>query len=763
MCKKRLYIAIIILQVIAMIFTVGNYFWKSDNLYSQKFSMDEITIYGGELDETGVLHINPENAHEGVVASVAFPKLEKSRYKLHLLYNASANNSYIYAQSLDLAEVMFEAANAYMLPENTSTELSFLIRADSKETTINIYYSGEGELEISGLDVEQTNHVYKQDIFKAFVFCLIGFIIMYLYQATSKQRKIVLGLIFVTLVSSNLVFINYLIEGHDLGFHLNRIESMFIDMQNGIFPVKIQSAWLNGYGYPVGVFYGDLLLYIAVFMRFMGFSIQASYHIFVIVVNLLTTFISYYCFKRLFNNSNMGLAGATIYVLSLYRLENLYSRAAVGEYCAMIFFPMILVGMYEILKNKKEKKYIPPTLLLAFGLSGVIHSHILSCVIVAGFILLTCVIFIKRVLKPDVFFRLVSVVAITVLLSLDFIVPFLDYYTLDFKVNSAEWGVIYIQNMGSHLIQIFSMLVNAQDIMYSPSFGIAAEITIGVGVVPLLGTLIFVYLLLTGGKRQFVNTDYTLAVYAFILFVISVFASTCYFPWDQLSHMNGLFERVIGIIQFPWRFLTMATLFSTVFICVALKEITECLSEGLRYIPTVLVMISVALTVGVYCNSLMLDKEYGNPLYIYEASELNFMQIYSAEYLPEGTDSTLLESNNIVTTDNVEYSNYMKNHLNISCYVSSIDENGYIEFPLLYYKGYVVSSDVSDENLTVVAGENNVVRVELPKDYSGNINVRFEEPIYWRVGEVIALISGCIVWIYLLINVWHYRLKGEVK
>lgn len=758
MNKRRLYIAIIILQVIVMGITIGNYFGKSDSLYVDQFSMNQMTIFGGDLDEEGVLHVNPENAQEGVIATLSFTELERSRFKSHLTYNTTANNCYVYAKSEDLAEVMFEAVNAYLLPENTSTELSFLLKANSNETTINIYYSGEGELEIYGLDIEQMNHVYKQDIFKALVFCLIGFLIMYLYQASAKQRKIVFGLILIALVSSNLVFVNYLIGGHDLGFHLNRIESMFIDIQSGTFPVKIQSAWLNGYGYPVGVFYGDLLLYIAVFMRFMGFSIQTSYHIWVIVVNLITTFISYYSFKRLFNSSNMGLAGAAIYVLSLYRLENLYSRAAVGEYCAMIFFPMILVGMYEILKDKREKKYLPVTLLLAFGLSGVIHSHILSCVIVVGFILLSCVIFIKRVLKPKVFFRLVSVVMITLLLSLDFIVPFLDYYTLDFKVNSVEWGIAYIQNMGSHLIQIFSMLVNPQGTGYSPSYGITAEMTVGIGVVPLIGFLLFVYLLINGGEKKFQYSDFGLAIYSFGMFIVSVLISTCYFPWDQIAHINDFLGSVIGIIQFPWRFLTMAVLFSTVLICIVLKEFKEGFSESLKYMPTILVGVFLMVTVSIYSNSYMLDEEFGNPDFIYEASELNFEQIYSGEYLPAETDEMLLTKDNVVATENVKYANYEKNNLHAKCYVSTDDgEAGYIEFPLLYYKGYTVVSDVNGADLSVQAGDNNVVRVILPKDFSGNIDVFFEEPIYWKVAELVTLGSMGISLIWIFVNIWRYR------
>lgn len=41
------------------------------------------------------------------------------------------------------------------------------------------------------------------------------------------------------------------------------------------------------------------------------------------------------------------------------------------------------------------------------------------------------------------------VVGLTLVLSLDFIVPFIDYYTQDFKVNSASWETIYIFRLGA--------------------------------------------------------------------------------------------------------------------------------------------------------------------------------------------------------------------------------------------------------------------------------------------------------------------------
>ena len=44
--------------------------------------------------------------------------------------------------------------------------------------------------------------------------------------------------------------------GQDLGFHLMRIEGLAAELQNGVFPIKIESLWVEGYGYPVSGYYG---------------------------------------------------------------------------------------------------------------------------------------------------------------------------------------------------------------------------------------------------------------------------------------------------------------------------------------------------------------------------------------------------------------------------------------------------------------------------------------------------------------------------
>ena len=122
-------------------------------------------------------------------------------------------------------------------------------------------------------------------------------------------------------------------SGHDLGFHLLRIEAIADGIHFGEWsiPVRLSSLWIEGYGYPTSIFYGDLLLYIPAFTRLMGFSITEAYKIYVFLINAGTTVISYICFYKVFRNKNIAVLTSLAYVTATYRMVSVYVRAAVGD------------------------------------------------------------------------------------------------------------------------------------------------------------------------------------------------------------------------------------------------------------------------------------------------------------------------------------------------------------------------------------------------------------------------------------------------
>jgi len=77
---------------------------------------------------------------------------------------------------------------------------------------------------------------------------------------------------------------------------------------------------------------------------------------------------------------------------------------------------------------------------------------------------------------------------------------------------------------------------------------------------------------------------------------------------------------------------------------------------------------------------------------------------------------------------------------------------------MINYKGYRAQDMDSGEVFEVTAGNNQDVRVLLPSGYQGRLHVWFQSMWYWRVAEVISLVT-----IILLGLGWFRRYNKIVK
>lgn len=92
--------------------------------------------------------------------------------------------------------------------------------------------------------------------------------------------------VLLTIFSTSPFFQDGLIKGHDLSFHLTRIESLKDSFLQGVFFPKINTLFLNGYGYAVDLFYPNLFLYIAAI-----FSLVFSLMFFIVIILFLSIFL----------------------------------------------------------------------------------------------------------------------------------------------------------------------------------------------------------------------------------------------------------------------------------------------------------------------------------------------------------------------------------------------------------------------------------------------------------------------------------------
>ncbi len=646
------------------------------------------------------------------------------------------------------------------------TSYLFWLKGSVSDLQVKVTAGEEGSLDVSGGRLVRTNHLERQRLLCVLLFFLILDVLLYLFSGWNRveiKKKREAGMTAVLLGGIILgvslpLFTDYLLTGADMTFHLLRIEGVKDALASGQFPVRIQPNWLQGHGYAVGIFYCDLFLYLPAFLRIMGFTVQTAYQCYKLSVNIATCLISWYSFRKMFRSNKIGVLGSFLYTFYITRLVFLYAVDGVGQYTAMTFLPLVVYGFYRILtedQNKPEEKYgyIP----LALGISGVLCSHVLSCELLLFFILLLCVVCIKRICRREVFLQLCRAAAVTILLNLWYLVPFLEYMLgTDLAVTKGGAAYKQIQTWGMYIPQLFEPFPSGGlDGARQAQSGMMGETGYGIGLGLGLGLLLIVFLLTVvkrvpekmpgGEERQGIFGKAGKTVLGFGL--LSMWMGTIYFPWDRLAKWGGVLRQLIATLQFPYRMLTFSGVFLVAACCFAVCDLNGMKAAG-RLRPVL--FYGIVFTIGIghlltaaYFNNTAFAKS-GGFFRLYDETAMGNSYISGGEYILLGTDTGKLTYKGPVCSEKIALNSYEKE----GCYVRIDCDCGadgqYIELPLLYYKGYR-AKESGGETLQVVCGENNVVRVLVPSGFQGIIEVDFVGFWYWRAAELISFVTLCLI------------------
>lgn len=214
----------------------------------------------------------------------------------------------------------------------------------------------------------------------------------------SIKISIPLCLAFFVCLSTIFLLNREITYGHDYGYFIFRLEGISQGLAHGEFPVRIQTSQINGYGYPVGIMFGDLLYYPAAIPHCFGLSLENAYRLILLTVNTVTVFFGYYAFSKLTGSKIYGLFGTSLYTLAYYRLSDITLRADIGEAFGMAFLPIALLGYFLVLHDNKNingeavKSVIPNWLLLGLSVSGIIISNVPLTVLCVFFLFLSYIV-----------------------------------------------------------------------------------------------------------------------------------------------------------------------------------------------------------------------------------------------------------------------------------------------------------------------------------------------------------------------------------
>lgn len=556
-----------------------------------------------------------------------------------------------------------------------------------------------------------------------FLFFLIDVLIfVFSSNKISQKTKLTLfSLLAISLFCSLIEFSDTISYTSDGRFHLNRILSLADALNGGYFPVRLHYLLLNGYGFANPIFYCDIFLYPSAILYNCGAALLFTYKLYVTVINTATAFITYFVLKKIYDNKS-ALLGTALYTLAAYRVICIARRGSVGEYTAMLFLPLVFYGMYRIytltdVNTGSWRDWLP----LCAGLSGIVMSHILSTEMTAIFLSGFCIYNFNKTFKRNRFVMLSKAVGFTLLTCAWFIVPFIDYSRYQFRYQFVQNA---IQKKGLTLAQIFALFfpTNSYPLLLGGAFLAAAAL--------------FIYLLISKKDKGIISKSTRMYM---AIGCIAVFISSRYFPWEQFRNIHQKIYQLFATVQFPWRYLFIANIAFTLVAVSLYAGLRQCNKQ-----KTARVFAAVLMFFCIIPTSLYFSHITGGTRYKFYCNEnLPSSHVMSPFYLPEGTDEKLLANEEVsIAEGDVVIEKWKESHhrFTVDCNNSSASDAS-IQIPVVNFKGYKAYDLNNNKQLEIVNGSNNVLWVKIPSGYSGKFKVEFCEPWYWRVSEIVSLLT----------------------
>lgn len=640
------------------------------------------------------------------------------------------------------------------------------------EYRVEFNFSGDGYLYVYGMEIQETIwwKIYLLLVVLCASFLINGCIVLSECEDKRVRGDFVVAAILAVFVSLPL-FDPYLMTGHDMGFHLERIEALAANLKVGQFPSRISADWLNGKGYAASIFYGDLFLFIPALLRILGASVQLAYKTYIFLVNALTVGVSMYCFKKLIGSRLGAIIASVVYVLAPYRLLCLYSRAAVGEFTALIFYPLVFLGLMRLYGISTEdaegnesgdrsreglRGYFISLLPIVIGVTGIINCHVLSGIIVAIFVIVFALINWKKTFTKDVLAGIGIAVTVVLLLNLWYIVPFIQVMADGIGVMGLRQNGRFRSN-GTYLWQILSLFprpgisLSSEEII-GEARPMEMVVTIGAGLITLV-----TYAVMKGygliGKKQNAdmasngkdehdnsNTESGVMNALFAISLLTVFMATPYFPWDGLKRISGVMNSLITNIQFPFRFLSVATLCLALLTGLMIKSIKTIVVLNAKTIMAIFSIVIVILSV-ISASYYMTEKGTSDE-FTYIVDEFEEGGIMGAEYLPSGTAEDYDTNYNEPYSETAVINSWSREkgriHLDVT---NGTDDIAEVSVPFIYYRGYRAVDAATRVAVEVIKDSNGFAQLRLGAGYSGSVEVFYKEPVLWRMCEIISLLT----------------------
>ena len=531
-------------------------------------------------------------------------------------------------------------------------------------------------------------------------------------------------------------------------FHLRRLAALAQTLKSGYFPARIYFVMNQGTGYAMPVFYPDLFLYVPSFLVNIGVPLGIAYDIYVISINAVTGIVTYLSVKDLLKGEKIIAAITSfVYVLSVYRLTDVYIRDAVGEYTAMAFLPFVICSFVRIYRDDDKESGTRGLLrnasLLGLSMAILAETHILTTMMAAAFLFICALILIVRTLEKRKITTLVISVLLFLGLSAFSIIPMIDYMMADrYLVNDSSDIMRGFYPGWRDLLELIPS-GSGSGIDYSMKMPTA----IGPAITAILAAwgirfcILLIKRLRSKENKGSFPASFKAEILLFAASGISLFISSKYFPWVKIGEIGGLLRDVMYTVQFSWRYIGISTVCACMLGALMVADmIVESKRSGYSF--AVLIML-LAIVPAVILQTRACSENRRATINRGEEIGIVSDELYFPVSWVRGM--TYDECPASAGCDVISYARVGGDWLTE---VSTASGEAALVFPVVYYKGYRAVTSAGDKLVCMQATDGRVM-VMVPEGYSGTVKLQFKESLLWKFAETISLVT--IVFVSMLI------------
>lgn len=534
-------------------------------------------------------------------------------------------------------------------------------------------------------------------------------------------------------------------DTHDGALHFLRILGTKDTLEIGQFPPLINQNFCKGAGYSMNLFYQPLVTYLPLLITLFISNYMVALKVFAALCIIGSGITMYQFTYQVTKNRVISLLAGFFYMIIPYKLQNIYKRFAIGEFTAMVFIPLVFLGLYNLFEQDGEKHYY-----IAIGATGMMLSHTITTLYTAIFCIIYIIFHVYKLKNIEIIKKCIINAFFILLMSSLFWTPFLE------ATSSADYAI-----MDDFLMQTKGYFVNKNSIFLSQLFidNVDNEnLTFFLGIPTIFAIVLTIFIFKKVDKR------YKGIYIEFILFsIICLYMASNLFPWFIMPNM-------LCKLQFPWRMLGFFIFFIG-FVCgvnlyLAIKNIIK--NDYIRASVILLfiifsVIVSNSIMSRFYTKDITLDEKYQD--YIINDKKFSCKQI-NRDYMPvkalylQNTYVKDREDKTYILEGNAEIVEETKENLTDAIKVKNISKDTIFEFPYYYYVGYrvtILADDGSTKRIEPIESENGYLACNVTENME-DVTIKVE-----YVGTTITYISYVISAISLIIFIGYIVYENKKR